>query len=91
MQCGWNIAQGSTGIGLCVLGICAAVTLVVFGVMIHAIVSFRANEAGVTRFAHNTATEIVWALIPMLILIGTAIPAVNAWLAESGCAVIRTD
>lgn len=50
--------------------------VVVFGAMFYAILRHRKSR-GVTpsQFHHSTVVEIVWTVIPLLILIGMAIPA----------------
>lgn len=75
MNC--SVAMTSTlgGGGLLVLALCAAIALVVFGVMIHSILTFHGLDA--KALAHRPQIEALWALIPMLILFGTAISAVR--------------
>ncbi len=62
-----------------VLYICIAIGVVVFGAMLVSIVKHR-KSLGVTpaAFSHSTAAEIVWTVIPFLILVGLAIPATKA-------------
>ena len=52
--------------------LCAAIGVAVFAAMIVSIVTFRrpASVAG-------TATELLWALIPIAIVLATAIPAMR--------------
>jgi cytochrome c oxidase subunit 2 len=48
----------------------------VFGVMIYSIATFRKSKGAVpATFEHNTKAEIIWTVIPVLILVGMAIPA----------------
>lgn len=68
--------------GLTVLWLCASIALVVFGVMLHSILTFHTD--GETHLIHKPLTEAAWALIPMLILFGTAVPAVAALLGFDG-------
>lgn len=60
--------------------VCASIALVVFGVMIYSVATFRgshgASETRVT-FRHNTLVEILWALIPIVILVSAALPAIK--------------
>lgn len=59
-----------------ILGWCAAIAAVVYGAMILALVKFRKSAgAKPAKFTHNTALEVVWTVIPAVILIGMAIPA----------------
>ena len=56
---------------------CVGIAIVVFGFMIYSMVHFRKSKGAVadTHFLHNTRLEIVWTLIPVLILISMAVPA----------------
>jgi len=64
------------GLHTLVLWICVAIAVVVFGVMIYSIATFRKSKGAVpATFDHNTTAEIVWTVIPVLILVGMAIPA----------------
>jgi len=58
------------------LWVCAAIGVVVFGAMGYAIFKFRKSKGAVAaQFSHNTKAEIVWTVIPVLILIAMAWPA----------------
>ena len=84
---GWsllNMPQGVTAISrriydlhMMMLWVCVAIGVIVFGVMIYSIVTFRHSRGAVpdTTMVHNTKVEIVWTIIPVVILIGVAIPA----------------
>jgi cytochrome c oxidase subunit 2 len=64
------------GLHTLVLWICVAIAVVVFGVMIYSIATFRKSKGAVAAtFDHNTTAEVVWTVIPVLILVGMAIPA----------------
>jgi cytochrome c oxidase subunit 2 len=56
---------------------CVGIAIVVFGFMIYSMVHFRRSKGAVadTHFLHNTRLEIVWTLVPVLILISMAVPA----------------
>jgi cytochrome c oxidase subunit 2 len=56
---------------------CVAIGVAVFGVMIYALVKFRKSAGAVpdTSITHSTRVEIVWTVIPVLILVIMAIPA----------------
>jgi cytochrome c oxidase subunit II len=59
-----------------ILGWCVAIAAVVYGAMIVAIVRFRKSKgAKPSKFTHNTTAEVIWTVIPALILIGMAVPA----------------
>jgi cytochrome c oxidase subunit 2 len=56
---------------------CVGIGIVVFGLMIYSIVRFRRSAGAVadTSLVHSTKVEIIWTIIPVLILIGMAVPA----------------
>ena len=57
--------------------VCVAIAVVVFSAMIYSIVKFRKSKGAVPdrRLLHSTLVEVVWALLPLLILISMAAPA----------------
>lgn len=56
--------------------ICAVIGVLVFGVMIYSLIHHRKSKGHVPASFHdNTRLEIVWTIIPFLILVGLAIPA----------------
>jgi len=58
------------------LWICTVIGVIVFGAMGYAIFKFRKSKGAVAaQFSHNTKAEIVWTVIPILILIAMAWPA----------------
>jgi cytochrome c oxidase subunit 2 len=65
-----------------ILWICVAIGIVVFGAMFISIVKHRKSR-GVkpAQFHESTTVEIIWTVIPFLILIGMAIPATKALVA----------
>ncbi len=59
-----------------VLWICVVIGVIVFGAMAYAIFKFRRSKGAVAaNFTHNTTAEIIWTVIPVLILIVLAFPA----------------
>ena len=56
---------------------CVAIGVAVFGVMIYALVKFRKSAGAVadTSITHSTRVEIIWTVIPVLILVVMAVPA----------------
>src|SRR5208337_2799674 len=56
---------------------CVGIAVVVFGVMIFSMVRFRKSSGAVadTTHVHSTRIEIIWTLVPVLILISMAVPA----------------
>lgn len=78
-----NMPRGATtssgevyALHMLVLWICAVIGLGVYGAMIYAIVKFRkSNGAEPATFTHNTTAEVIWTVIPAVILVVMAIPA----------------
>jgi len=65
-----------------VFWVCVAIAVVVFGVMIYALVNFRHSQGAVadTTLVHSTKVEIIWTIIPVVILVAMAIPAARVIL-----------
>ena len=59
-----------------ILGICTAIGVLVFAVMIVSLIRHRKSR-GVqpAQFTHSTRVEVIWTAIPVFILVGMAIPA----------------
>jgi cytochrome c oxidase subunit II len=57
--------------------VCVAIGIIVFGAMGYAMFKFRKSKGAVpdTTFTHSTFLEVLWTGIPIIILIGSAIPA----------------
>ena len=56
---------------------CVAIGIFVFGWMIWAIVAFRKSKGAVanTAMVHSTRAEIIWTLIPVVILVAMSVPS----------------
>ncbi|WP_084722158.1 cytochrome c oxidase subunit II [Photobacterium aquae] len=84
-----NMTQGVTAVSqqvydlhMTIFYICVAIGVVVFGVMFWAIIHHRKSKGAVAASFHeSTKVEIVWTLIPFVILILMAIPATKTLLA----------
>jgi cytochrome c oxidase subunit II len=83
---GYNLPRGVTdlsreiyGLHMEVLWICVGIAVVVFGVMIYSLVKFRRSQGAIpdTTMLHSIQVEIIWTVIPAVILIVMAIPAAN--------------
>jgi cytochrome c oxidase subunit 2 len=60
------------------LPLCAAISLFVLGLLGYAMVRFRRGAHPVpSRNSHNTTLEVVWTLVPVLILVAIAIPSIR--------------
>ena len=58
------------------LWVCVVIGLIVFGAMAYAMFKFRKSKGAVAaQFSHNTKAEIVWTVLPVLILVAMAWPA----------------
>ncbi len=59
---------------------CVAIGFFVFGWMIYSMVAFRKSRGATpdAQLTHNTKAEVIWTVIPVLILIGMAVPATRA-------------
>jgi cytochrome c oxidase subunit II len=86
-ESGWgllNMTQGVTAMSrqiydlhMLMLWVCVAIGVVVFGVMIYSIATFRRSKGAVadTSLVHNTTVEIIWTIVPVFILVACAVPA----------------
>jgi len=65
-----------------VFWICVGIAVAVFGVMIYALLKFRHSKGAVpdTTLLHSTAVEVIWTVIPVVILVVMAIPAAKVIL-----------
>ncbi len=79
----YNLPPGVTEISrqiydlhMLVFWVCTVIAAVVFGALAYAIVAFRRQD-GVkpATWDHSTTAEIVWTVIPVIILVALAIPA----------------
>ncbi len=86
---GYNLPLGVTSLSrdiyalhMEVFWICVGIAVVVFGVMIYALVKFRRSQGAIpdTTLLHSTTVEIIWTVIPAVILVVMAIPAANVIL-----------
>ncbi len=58
------------------LWVCVVIGALVFGAMGYAIFKFRKSRGAVAaQFSHNTTAEVLWTVIPVLVLIAMAWPA----------------
>ncbi|HEY5720565.1 MAG TPA: cytochrome c oxidase subunit II [Gammaproteobacteria bacterium] len=84
-----NMRQGVTPLSrdiydlhMLITWVCVAIGLVVFGAMFYSIFKHRkAAGAKAAHFHENVAVEVVWTIVPFVILIGMAIPATKTLLA----------
>ncbi len=71
-----EISRGIHQLHMTIFWICVVIGLIVFGVMFYSIIWHRKSR-GVTaaHFHENIIVEIIWTIIPIVILIAMAIPA----------------
>ncbi len=74
-----SISRDVYSIHMMAFWICVAIGILVFGVMIWSIIFHRRSRGAVAdvTLVHNTKVEILWTTIPVLILVGMAIPAAH--------------
>lgn len=78
-----NMPEGVTGISretyslhMIIFMICVVIGIVVYGVLIYSLIAYRKSRGAVpAKFHHSTRVEIVWTVIPFIILIVMAIPS----------------
>ena len=86
-ESGWsqlNMTRGVTAISrqiyslhMMMFWVCVGVATVVFGIIIYSIFTFRRSRGAVadTTLTHNSTIEVIWTILPVCILIATAVPA----------------
>jgi len=73
-----DIGQSAAGFHIALVWVMAAISLFVLGLLLYAMVRYnrRANPTP-SKTTHNTFIEVVWTLVPVLILVGIAIPSIK--------------
>lgn len=85
----WDLREGATDMSRRIqalhhmsLTVCVIVGIVVFGAMFYSIFAHRRSKRREpAQFHENTRLEVIWTLIPTLILVGMAIPATTTLMA----------
>jgi cytochrome c oxidase subunit 2 len=85
---GLNMTQGVTPISqelyslhMLVFWVCVVIGVIVFGAMAWSIIHHRKSKGAVAaNFHESTTVEVLWTVVPLLILIGIAIPATGTLL-----------
>jgi cytochrome c oxidase subunit II len=86
---GYNLPEGVTDLSRAIYGlhmevfwICVGIAIVVFGAMIYSLVKFRHSQGAIpdTTMVHSTKVEIIWTIVPVLILVVMAVPAAEVIL-----------
>ncbi|OQW93822.1 MAG: cytochrome c oxidase subunit II [Beggiatoa sp. IS2] len=77
-----EIATKVYNLHMTIFYICMAIAFVVFGAMIYSIINHRKSKgAKAAQFHESTTVEIIWTIIPFIILIVMAIPATKTLIA----------
>ena len=81
---GLNMTTGVTtlsgpiyGLHMLIYKVCVVIAIIVFGAMIYSLVKFRKSKGAVPdrSIVHSTKAEIIWTIIPVVILVVMAVPA----------------
>jgi cytochrome c oxidase subunit 2 len=90
---GWgllNMTEGVTDLSkkiydlhMLIFWVCVAIAVAVFGVMAYAIFAFRRSKGAVadTSIVHSTKAEIIWTIVPVVILVVMAVPSARTLIA----------
>ncbi len=72
-----SISRDVYGLHMMAFWVCVVIGILVFGVMIWSIIFHRKSQGAVAdvTLVHNTKVEIIWTAVPVLILVGMAIPS----------------
>lgn len=70
------ISKGVYNLHMVAMVVCAIIGIVVFGIMIYSLIHHRKSKGyKPATFHDNFRMEVVWSIIPFLILVGLAVPA----------------
>ncbi|MFN5746782.1 MAG: cytochrome c oxidase subunit II [Methylococcaceae bacterium] len=83
-----NLTQGVTELSrdihdlhMLIFWICVAIGVLVYGLLIYSLINHRKSRGVVpAQFHENTKLEILWTVIPFLILMGMAVPATTVMI-----------
>ena len=90
---GWallNMTPGVTemsrniyGLHMLIFWVCVGIAVVVFGVMVYSLVKFRRSKGAIpdVTMVHNTKVELIWTVLPVVILVAMAVPAAKTLVA----------
>jgi cytochrome c oxidase subunit 2 len=71
-----EVARDIFGLHMLIFYICVAIFVAVFGVMFYSIFAHRKSKNyEPAQFSHSTSVEIVWTIVPFIILVIMAVPA----------------
>jgi cytochrome c oxidase subunit 2 len=83
-----NLTEGVTEVSrdihdlhMLIMWICVAIGVLVYGLIVYSIIHHRKSKGVIpATFHENTRLEIIWTVIPLLILIAMAVPATKVML-----------
>ena len=71
-----EVARDIFGLHMLIFWICVAIFVIVFAFMFYSIFAHRKSKNyEASQFSHSTSVEIVWTIIPFIILVVMAVPA----------------
>jgi cytochrome c oxidase subunit 2 len=71
-----EVARDIFGLHMLIFWICVVIFVAVFGVMFYSIFAHRKSKNyEPSQFSHSTSVEIVWTIVPFIILVVMAVPA----------------
>ena len=77
------IGEQAYGLHIGLVWVMFAISAFVLALMVYAIVRFRKNANPVpSKTTHNTVIEVVWTVVPVLILVAIAIPSIGLLAAQ---------
>lgn len=71
-----EVARDIYGLHMLIFWICVAIFVAVFGIMFYSIFAHRKSKNHeASQFSHSTSVEVIWTVIPFIILVAMAVPA----------------
>jgi cytochrome c oxidase subunit 2 len=79
-----SLSEAMYGLHMEVFWICVGIAVVVFGAMIYSLLKFRHSQGAVadTSMVHSTKVEVIWTIVPVIILVVMAVPAADLILKQ---------
>jgi cytochrome c oxidase subunit II len=71
------------------LWICATLAVVIFGIMLHSVATFRSKPNSPMR--RHALVEVAWTLVPILIVVAAAVPSLRIASDANVAAVAAVD
>ena len=76
-----ELSQETFDLHMMVFWWCVAIGIVVFGVMIYSLLKHRKSKgAEAAQFSHSTTAEVIWTIVPVIILLVMAVPAAETMI-----------